>query len=100
MAIVLRIFLCIFVFGFFLYSYIDEQNGLIELRVSIPRVEKELKRIQEDNAQLRFQQEQLESPIYLMELARKPEYGHLHYPALKDVIILLKPPPLEEANHG
>jgi hypothetical protein len=52
--------------------YIDKQNQLTELRLMIPTLAKEAK----------------ESPIHLMELARKPEFSHLRWPYLNEVITL------------
>lgn len=82
------IFLCIFIAGIALYTYIDKQNELTELRLAIPILAKEVKRIQESNTQLRYEIEQFESPIHLIELARKPEFGHLKYPPLNEVLII------------
>lgn len=83
-----QIFLCILIAGFTIYAYIDKQNALTELRLAIPAMEKEVKQIQEENIRLLYDINQFESPIHLMQLARKPEFGHLKYPYLNDEIIL------------
>lgn len=83
-----RLLTCIVVAGVTLYAYIDKQNELTELRLEIPVIAKELKRLQEDNIKLNYEIEQFESPIHLMELARKPEFGHLKYPYVKEIIII------------
>lgn len=84
----IQIFCCILIASSTLYLYIDRQNGLTELRLEIPAVAKELKRIQEKNIHLQYEIDQFESPIHLMELARKPELGHLKYPSLDEIITL------------
>ena len=88
MGLLLRLWLCIFIAGIALYKYIDKLNELTELRLSIPVLTKELNEIQEKNLELRYAIEQFESPVHLMELARKPEFGHLKYPPITQVIII------------
>lgn len=85
MLTAVQVFFCIFIAGLTLYIYIDKQNELTELRLTIPVLTKELKQIQEENIRLKYEINQFESPIHLMELARKPEFGHLKYPHLNDV---------------
>ena len=93
---VLRIFFCLLFAGWMLYAYIDQHNALVELRLLIPQVTKDLKALQEENRRLKYEIDRFESPIHLMELARKPEFSHLKYPQNRDVVILQEPPPLLE----
>lgn len=86
--IYLRILFCIFIAGFTLYLYIDRHNKLTELRLVIPQLTRELNVIREENTRLSYEIERFESPIHLMELLRKPEFSHLHYPYLDEVIVL------------
>lgn len=83
--------MCIFVALFSpmltLYFYIHNQNQLTELRREIPLLQSRVKKIQEENRSLQYERDRFESPLHLMELARKPEYGHLKYPSLNEVII-------------
>jgi cell division protein FtsL len=88
---------CILVASLSLYLYIDKQNELVELRLTIPALEKEVRAIQEENIRLQYDIDRFESPVHLMELARKPEFSHLTYPYKKDVVIIPQPPPLEIA---
>lgn len=85
-----RVFLCILIAGFTIYAYIDKHNELTELRLAIPALAKEVKQIQEENIRLMYDINQFESPIHLMQLARKPEFGHLKYPYFEDEIILVE----------
>lgn len=84
----LRVFFCILLVGITLYAYIDKQNDLTELRLAIPALAKEVKSIQDENNRLQYEIDYFESPIHLMELLRKPEFGHLKYPYDPDVIVL------------
>lgn len=84
----LQVFLCILIAGITLFLYIDKLNALTELRLEIPALAKEVKQIQEENIRLRYEIDQFESPIHLMELARKPEFSHLKYPHFDDEIVL------------
>jgi cell division protein FtsB len=88
MTFLIRILFCIFVAGFFIYMHIDHQNRLTQQRMQIPLLKRELQRIEEDNTALRYQIEVFERPQNLLKLAKQPEYKHLHYPYVKDVIVL------------
>jgi hypothetical protein len=85
---VLRLFICILAAGFTLFAYIEKQNELTELRLAIPLLAKEVKDLQEGNIRLTYEIEHFESPIHLMELMRKPEFSHLKYPLLSDIVFL------------
>lgn len=87
-ATAIQMFICIVVAGLSLYIYIDKQNDLTQLRLSVPALNKELKQIQEENVRLQYEIDRFESPIHLMELARKPEFGHLKYPHVDEILIL------------
>lgn len=86
----LQIFSCIFIASITTYFYIDKQNQLTHLRLEIPALNKELKEIKEENKHITYEIEQFESPVHLIELSRNPEFSHLKYPYLNQVIILKK----------
>ncbi len=88
MGLFLRLLTCIFFTGFFLYLYIHQLNELTELRLAIPSLQREVQEIHEKNLELQYAIDSFESPIHLMELARKPEFGHLKYSSQNDVIFL------------
>ena len=83
-----KMLICILTVGLTLFLYIDKLNDLTELRLAIPVLTKEVRILQAENMRLKYEIEQFESPIHLMELMRKPEFSHLHFPFLKDVVIL------------
>ncbi len=88
MGLFIRLLICISFTGLALYKYIDKVNELTELRLLIPVLTKEVKEIHEQNLELQYAIKSFESPLHLMELARKPEFGHLKYPSLDEVILL------------
>ena len=94
MALLFRVFFCIFIFGLLLYFYIDEQNALTRLRIEIPVLEKEVRVLEEEIARLQFQVERFESPVHLLKLARQPEFGRFKHPYTKDILILPQGEPL------
>lgn len=97
--IYLRFVFCIFVAGLTLYLYIDRHNKLTELRIVIPQVSREVNMIREENTRLRYEIERFESPIHLMELLRKPEFSHLRYPYLNEVVVVPQDILGKEMNH-
>lgn len=90
MFLFIRLVICIFLVGLTLYKYIDKTNELTELRLSIPVIAKEVQEINEKNIELQYAIETFESPSHLMELAQKPEFGHLKYPSIDAVLIIPK----------
>lgn len=82
----IRILICIGVAAITMYVNIDTINDLTSLRLAIPVLEREVKALQRENERLQYEIDRFESPIHLMELARKPEFGHLRYPTLDEVI--------------
>lgn len=77
---------CFAISGFFLYSYLDEQNDLTQLKMKIPQKEKEIQSLMEENRRLTYQVERFESPSNLMELAHLPEFRHLKHPSLREIL--------------
>ena len=91
----LRIFICIFAAALTLYLHINRNNGLTAIQLAIPELEKEVRALNLENERLQYEIDQFESPIHLMELLKKPEFSHLKYPYVRDVIVLPKEKPEE-----
>ena len=87
-GLLFRLLICIFVLGGFLYTYIDKQNDLTELKMEIPELTKQLRRLEEENDQLGLEIERLENPSRLIGLLREKEYSHLRYPYVNEVVVL------------
>lgn len=90
----IRLLICICAGVSTLYASIYKQNELTELRLALPALAKRVKNLQDENIRLQFEIDRFESPIHLMEIARKPEFSHLKYPYLKDEIFLQGANPL------
>lgn len=80
LGVSIRIMLCMLIAVGFVYSYMEKQNALIELRLMIPSTMKELRVLQEENIRLRYEIARFESPENLLELIRHPEFSHLKWP--------------------
>lgn len=88
-----KLLFCLLVAGITLYASIRQLNQLTTLRRELPPLSKEVKALQEENHRLQYEVDRFENPLHLIELARKPEYGHLKYPFNSDILIL----PMEAA---
>ncbi len=86
MLFLVRLILCVLIFGVSLYSYINRHNNLTQFRIQVPLLTKKLKSIEDENTRLMFEIEKFENPLNLMELARKPQYGYLKHPYVSDII--------------
>lgn len=84
-GLLIRLLICVFILGGFLYTYIDRQNDLTELKMEIPKLAKSLKQLEEENAHLSLEIERLESPDRLIKLLRQKEYSHLRYPYVDEI---------------
>lgn len=82
----LRLGICLSVFGLCLYSYLNVQNQLTHLKIRLPEVEKEIKLMREENRRFSYEIDQFENPAHLIELAHRPEFSHLKHPLLKEIL--------------
>jgi cell division protein FtsB len=80
-----RVILAIVATALLLVLYIEKINQLTTLRLQLPQLEKNLKELEEENKRLKFEIGQFESPLYLMELLKKPEFSHLKFPQANEV---------------
>ena len=87
-ALLIRLLICIFVTGGLLYTYIDKQNALTELKMEIPKLARACYRLEEENAHLLYEIEKKENPAHLIELLRRQEFSHLRYPYIDEVIVI------------
>ncbi|MGA8165473.1 MAG: hypothetical protein WB791_10735 [Waddliaceae bacterium] len=84
----LRIFVCIVFAGFLLYAYIDQNNDLTAIQQTLPALKREVDAIQLENERMQYEIDRFENPAYLLERSRQPEFHHLKYPYVRDVIVL------------
>jgi hypothetical protein len=85
---IIQVFLSLGIVSASLFSYLEKQNELTELRIYVPKLVKEIKSIQEDNTRLRYQIQEFEGPEHLMQLAADTKFHHLKYPLAKEVLVL------------
>jgi hypothetical protein len=85
-GIFLRLFACLTIFSFSIYSYLDKQNTCTELKMHLPKLTKEIQAIHEVNANLQYQIECFENPQHLLSMAGRPEYAHLKFPFTEEVL--------------
>lgn len=82
------IFCGIFVFGFALYTYVEQQNQVTALKLQLPKIAREIKALQEENTRLQFEIDTFENPDNLLKLAAKPQFAHLQHPLSTDVLMV------------
>lgn len=63
--------------AFSAYLYIHAHNRLIELKIALPPLQRQIREIRAENERLQFEIDRFESPAHLMSLAEKPEFSHL-----------------------
>ena len=83
---IIQVGICVCVFGFCLYSYLEQQNTLTRVKMQLPEVEKEIQLIREESRRLSYQIDRFESPSHLIELAHAPEFSHLKHPILREIL--------------
>ncbi len=90
-----QVALCLLMLGACLFSYLEKQNELTELRIYVPKLVKEIQLKQEVNVGLKYQIQKFESPEHLMLLASDSKFNHLKYPLSKEVLVLEDTPQLD-----
>ncbi len=84
--LLLRLGICVSVFGVLLFFYLEKQNELTHLKIQLPKLEKQIANCRQEISRLRYEVDQFENPSHLIELAHRPEFGHLKYPLLKEIL--------------
>jgi hypothetical protein len=85
-TVLAKLGICLGVFGLCLYSYLNTQNQVTQLKIQLPKVEKEVKLIREENRRLAYELDQFQNPTRLIELAHRPEFSHLKHPLLREIL--------------
>lgn len=88
MSHLIRILICILTFGTFLYVYVDKLNAQTELQLQIPALAKEIELINQDLVHLSYEIECFKNPSHLIQLAKQPEYTHLKFPYIDDILVV------------
>ena len=82
----MRLGFCVAIFGWGLFSYLNKQQELAQIKVQLPELEKRLHVIQEENRRMLCEIEELENPSRLIELVHRPEFGYLKHPLLREIL--------------
>lgn len=85
---IVKLFIILIAASFAVYLYIHKQNEALTLRLQVPEAEKQLKELISKGESMQYEIDQFESPKNLLDLSKKPEYSHLKYPHLSDVIVI------------
>lgn len=88
MRLLLKIFFCMFVLCLGLFAHLEKQNELTELKMEIPQLQRAVRRLREENERLEYEIDRFESPLNLVELAKRPEFGHFNAPYIEDVMTI------------
>lgn len=86
MKLMIKLSISLLTLAISIYFYIDSLNQIISLRLKIPETEKQLAELKAENTHLQYEIDQFESPMHLMELAKKPEFSHLKSANLHEII--------------
>lgn len=95
-----RIFICVFFLGFCLYSYLNLQNEITQLRICIPELMNKVVQIEEENMQFQYEIKRFENPENLMRYAKLKQYSHLRFPASKKIICMRQTQQLEDTRRN
>lgn len=87
----IRLLMLITISCLFLYAFLEQKNRLMQLQLEIPKLEKELKLLVEENRRMSYEIERFENPKNLLELSRKPRFRHLKQPALSATEVIHVP---------
>ena len=85
-SLLIRLLICVFVLGGFFFVYLEKMVEMTQLRLQIPAAARELHALKEDNTRLQYEVDRFENPVHLMELASKPEFGHLKFPKVNEIV--------------
>jgi hypothetical protein len=50
-----------------------------------------VKAAQEENERMQVEIDRFESPLYLLEMLKKPEFSHLKFPRQSEIVIVEEP---------
>ena len=84
----LRLLICTLFAGSLLYTYIDKLNSLTELKMEIPDLAYQVKKLEEEIDEISFEIERFETPAHLVQLLSEKEWSHLRYPTKDEVVVI------------
>lgn len=81
-----RLGVCVAIFGYCLFSYLEQQTIVTQLKIQLPEIEREIASLREESRRLQYEIERFENPGHLIELAHLPEFSHLKHPLLREIL--------------
>ncbi len=88
--LLIRLLCCIFIAAFLVFSYIHKLNRITQFKIEIPKLEKKVQMLLEENRALMLEIEKKENPHQLIKWLQQPQFSHLKQPKPSEVIIMEK----------
>jgi cell division protein FtsB len=85
-----QVFTCVSLFVFFLLSYLDRQNKVVELQLKLPKIAHEIEKISQENQTLKRKINDFEHPLQLMSFLKEDKYKHLSNYLDQDIVCLAR----------
>ncbi len=95
-ALFAKLALCIFALVMSLYLYIEKQNEVTKLKIELPQIAKEVRKLQEENQKYQYEIDLFENPNHLMELVRLSQFSYLKHPVVREVLSIPEGMALQE----
>lgn len=84
--LMLQLGFCLTLISFCLYSYLNKQNELTQVKICLPQLEKDIKIVSEENCRLQYEIDRVENPMRLIELVHRPEFSNFKHPVMKEIL--------------
>ncbi len=73
-------------FGLLCYAMVEKQNQVMQMRMDIPLLEKQIEQLEQKNAEILFALTKNRAPSLLMHLAKQEKFAYLVHPFSTDVL--------------
>jgi hypothetical protein len=74
-----------------LFALLHQNHDLTKLRKLLPELAKDVRVLEEENSRLLYEIERFENPKHLLDLAKRPEFCHLHHPYDEEILVVHLP---------
>jgi len=82
---ILKAGIVMMIFGYWLFSYMEKQNQLTKLKITIPALAAEVTSITEENARCQYEIDRFENPSTIIGFLAQPEYAGLKHPLVDEI---------------
>ncbi len=73
-----------------IYCYLEQQHHYKCAKLLLPKYSREIAFLREEVASYRYQINSFKNPEKLLKMVARPEYAHLSFPLVRDIITLEK----------